>query len=56
MIAFNWFDPTPYVPHWAEIWVTVTVVLLEIWALRWVVQRMPVMGDPPAWAAEMDDH
>jgi Ni/Fe-hydrogenase subunit HybB-like protein len=56
VIAFNWFAEKPYVPHWAEIWVTVTVVLLEIWALRWVVQRMPVLSDPPAWAAEMDDH
>jgi Ni/Fe-hydrogenase subunit HybB-like protein len=56
VIAFNWFDPTPYVPHWAEVWVTATVVLLEIWALRWIVHRMPVLSDPPAWAAEMDDH
>lgn len=56
VIAFNWFAETPYVPHWAEIWVTVTVVLLEIWALRWIVSRMPVLSDPPAWAAEMDDH
>lgn len=56
VIAFNWFDPTPYVPHWAEAWVTVTVVLLELWALRWVVHRMPVLSDPPAWAAEMDEH
>ena len=56
VIAFNWFDPTPYIPHIAEIWVTVTVVLLEIWALRWVVMRMPVLSDSPDWAADMDDH
>ncbi|MBU8870921.1 MAG: polysulfide reductase NrfD [Gemmatimonadales bacterium] len=56
VIAFNWFDPTPYIPHWAEIWVTVTVVLLELWAVRWVVMRMPVLSDPPAWAADMDDN
>ena len=56
VIAFNWFAENPYVPHWAEIWVTVTIILLEIWALRWIVHRMPVLSDPPAWAAEMDDH
>jgi len=55
VIAFNWFSENPYVPHWAEIWVTVTVVLLELWAIRWVVSRMPVYSDPPAWAADMDD-
>jgi Ni/Fe-hydrogenase subunit HybB-like protein len=56
VIAFNWFAENHYVPHWAELWVTATVILLEVWALRWVVMRMPVMGDPPAWAKEMDDH
>ncbi|RKZ19979.1 Ni/Fe-hydrogenase cytochrome b subunit [bacterium] len=56
VIAFNWFSENHYVPHWAEIWVTVTIILLEIWALRWIVHRMPVLSDPPAWAAEMDDH
>ena len=56
MVAFNWYSENHYAPHWAEYWVTATVVLIEIWALRWVVNRMPVLGDPPAWAAEMDDH
>ncbi len=56
VIAFNWFATDPYIPHWAELWVTVTVVLLELWALRWVIHRMPVVSDPPAWAASMDDH
>ena len=56
VIAFNWFSENHYAPHWAEYWVTATVVLIEIWALRWVVNRMPVLGDPPAWAAEIDDH
>ena len=54
VIAFNWFAEDPYIPHWAEIWVTATVICLEIWALRWIVNRMPVLGDPPAWARDMD--
>ncbi len=54
IIAFNWFAENPYIPHWGEIWVTATVICLEIWALRWIVNRMPVLGDPPAWARDMD--
>ncbi len=56
VIAYNWFLENHYVPHWGEFWVTATVILLEIWALRWVVCRMPVMGDPPVWAKGMDDN
>jgi Ni/Fe-hydrogenase subunit HybB-like protein len=55
VIAFNWQSATPYVPHWMEIWVTAAIICLEIWAFRWVVLRMPVLSDPPAWAAGMDD-
>jgi Ni/Fe-hydrogenase subunit HybB-like protein len=54
VIAFNWFAETPYTPHWAEYWVTATIICLEIWALRWIVNRMPVLGDSPAWARDMD--
>ncbi len=43
-IAYNWYLPwgERYYPTWMEIWITVTVVLLEVWVLRWVVNRMPV--------------
>ena len=54
VIAFNWFAEDPYIPHWAEIWVTATIICMEIWALRWIVNRMPVLGDPPAWARDME--
>ena len=54
VIAFNWFAEDPYIPHWAEIWVTATIICMEIWALRWIVNRMPVLGNPPAWARGMD--
>jgi Ni/Fe-hydrogenase subunit HybB-like protein len=56
VIAFNWRSATPYFPHWMEIWVTLAIICIEIWAFRWVVLRMPVLSDPPAWAARMDDH
>jgi len=52
VIAFQWQAAVRYVPSWMEIEVTLAVISAEIWVFRWVVNRMPVLGDPPAWAAE----
>jgi len=43
-IAYKWYLPLSerYFPSWMEIWVTATVVLAEIWVLRWIINRMPV--------------
>ncbi len=54
VIAFGWYSPNHYVPSWQEIVVTLAVVLSEIWVFRWVVNRMPVLGDSPQWAREQD--
>jgi len=35
-----------------EIEVTMAVICLEIWVFRWVITRMPVLRDPPAWTKE----
>jgi Ni/Fe-hydrogenase subunit HybB-like protein len=43
IIAFNWFSPNHYYPSWEEIVVTLMIVFAEIWVLRWVVVRMPIM-------------
>jgi Ni/Fe-hydrogenase subunit HybB-like protein len=56
LIAFKWDAPIRYIPSWMEIEITAAVVLGEIWAFRWIVNRMPVLSDPPQWAAELDDH
>jgi len=50
VIAFKWYEPVHYIPHWAEIWITLTVIFAEILVLRWIVMRMPILSDPPAWA------
>ncbi len=50
VIAFQWDAAVRYVPTWMEIEVTLGVICAEIWVFRWVVNRMPVLGDPPAWA------
>lgn len=55
-IAFQWQSETPYFPTWMEIEVTLAVICAEIWAFRWVVNRMAVLADPPRWATEGEDH
>ena len=52
VIAFKWYEAVRYVPSWMEIAVTLMVVFAEIWVFRWVVNRMPVLSDPPMWARE----
>ena len=52
VIGFNW-DITPhYYPSWMEIVVTLAVIFTEIWIFRWVINRMPVLSDSPAWVKE----
>jgi Ni/Fe-hydrogenase subunit HybB-like protein len=50
IIAFNWFVPDHYYPSWQEIIITLMIVFAEIWALRWVVLRMPVLRKAPGFA------
>ncbi len=50
MIAYNWNAPQHYVPSWQEFVVAAAVVCAQIWVFRWLVRRLPVVSDPPAWA------
>lgn len=50
VIAYNWTVAERYIPTWIEVEITVTVILVEIIVLRWIVNRMPILSDPPAWA------
>jgi Ni/Fe-hydrogenase subunit HybB-like protein len=52
VIAFKWYESVRYVPTWGEIVVTLAVVLTEIWVFRWIVNRMPVLSDSPAWVSQ----
>ena len=52
VIGFRWDAAVRYVPSWMEIVVTLAVIFTEIWIFRWVVRRMPVLRDSPAWAQE----
>jgi Ni/Fe-hydrogenase subunit HybB-like protein len=52
IIAFQWTEPVRYVPTPYEIVVSLGVILAEIWVLRWIIHRMPVLSAPPVWADE----
>jgi hypothetical protein len=49
VIGFRWDMAIRYIPSWMELVVTLTVLFTEIWIFRWVINRMPVLSDPPAW-------
>jgi Ni/Fe-hydrogenase subunit HybB-like protein len=52
VIGFRWDAPVRYVPSWMEIVVTLAVIFTEIWIFRWVINRMPVLRESPAWTKE----
>ncbi len=52
VIAFGWNYPTHYYPSWIEIVITMTVIFTEIWVLRWVILRMPVLRKSPDWVED----
>jgi Ni/Fe-hydrogenase subunit HybB-like protein len=53
-IAYNWYVPLSekYWPSPIELVITASILLTEVWVFRWMVNRMPVLRQPPAWAAE----
>jgi Ni/Fe-hydrogenase subunit HybB-like protein len=51
VIAFKWYAPVHYVPHWMEVVITLAIIFLEIWVFRWVINRMAVLRSVPDWAA-----
>jgi Ni/Fe-hydrogenase subunit HybB-like protein len=50
MIAFKWYVPDRAWPTWQEVVVALAIIFVSIWVFRWVVRRMPVLRDRPAWA------
>jgi len=55
-IAYKWYIPLNerYIPHWMEVTIALTIVLADIWAFRWIANRMPVLRKSPQWAIEQD--
>ena len=54
VIAYKWYVPLSqrYIPSWMEIVITLAILLTEVWVFRWIVNRMPVLRESPAWAME----
>jgi Ni/Fe-hydrogenase subunit HybB-like protein len=52
VIGFRWDASVHYVPSWMEFAVTLTVIFIEIWVLRWVINRMPVLRESPSWVRD----
>ncbi len=50
VIGFKWDAVNHYYPTWKEIVVTLTVIFIEIWIFRWVINRLPVLRESPSWA------
>ncbi len=50
IIAFNWNRPDHYVPSVAELIVSLTIVTIGVLTFRWIVNRMPVLHEHPAYS------
>jgi Ni/Fe-hydrogenase subunit HybB-like protein len=49
VITFNWNASERYVPSALEILISVTIVTIGVTTYRWIVNRMPVLHDDPAF-------
>lgn len=52
VIGFKWYETARYVPSWMEVVVTLAVIFAEIWVFRFIVMRMPVLSETPAWVTQ----
>ncbi len=52
LITFNWQLPNRQLFFWKEALVVLAVVIIEILVYRWVVNRMPVLGDHPDYVGD----
>lgn len=50
IIAFRWDAAVRYYPSWMEVVISMTIILIQIWIFRWVINRLPVLNDGPKWA------
>jgi Ni/Fe-hydrogenase subunit HybB-like protein len=52
LVAMNWNLPNHYVPSWMEVVTSITLVMLGLICFRWIVNRMPVLREDPAFPTE----
>ena len=51
IVAFNW-QLEAYVPRWTEVVITISIVTALVLSFRWVVNRMPILREHPAYPTE----
>jgi len=49
IVAMNWSRPVAYVPSWMELVVSLAIMTMGILTFRWIVNRMPVLREDPAY-------
>lgn len=49
VITFNWNAAERYLPSAMEILISATIITIGVMAFRWIVNRMPVLRDDPAF-------
>jgi Ni/Fe-hydrogenase subunit HybB-like protein len=50
LVALNWNIADRYFPSWMELITTLTIITLGILTFRWIVNRMPVLHEDPAYS------
>jgi Ni/Fe-hydrogenase subunit HybB-like protein len=52
VIAYNWDKPSSvrYFPSFTEVWVSLTLCTIGVLLFRWIVNRMPILREDPAFA------
>jgi Ni/Fe-hydrogenase subunit HybB-like protein len=56
-IAYNWYLPLSqkYYPTWQEVIILFTIIFIDVWVFRFVINRMHILSNPPVWA-RMEKH
>jgi Ni/Fe-hydrogenase subunit HybB-like protein len=50
VVAMNWNAAERYVPHWMEVMTSLTIITIGVLTFRWIVNRMPVLREHPAYS------
>ena len=49
IVALNWNVANRYVPSWMEILTSLTIITIGVLTFRWIVNRMPILREHPAY-------
>jgi Ni/Fe-hydrogenase subunit HybB-like protein len=54
IFAYNWYLPREeqYVPHWMEVWISVSIVTAGVVLFKWIANRMPILFEHPQWKGQ----